>query len=30
MIFHILCPTDLKDRAYTALNNAAQIANQSY
>ena len=28
MIRHILCPTDLKERAYIALNKAVQIAHQ--
>ena len=28
MIFHILCPTDLKERAYIALKKAVQIAHQ--
>jgi nucleotide-binding universal stress UspA family protein len=28
MIFHILCPTDLKERAYISLTKAVQIAHQ--
>jgi nucleotide-binding universal stress UspA family protein len=28
MFFHILCPTDLKERAYIALKKAVQIAHQ--
>ena len=28
MIFHILCPTDLKERSYLALKKAVQIAHQ--